>query len=465
MPGTRAINKAVSRVLFKLNNVPEETGVIKNVDNKIFVSAYSAAAQVLGDVQILNYSATSGQEVKVTDAAASDLENQIIGVCSKALTAAGITWFQIYGKAEAKVDGTADVTAGDFLKITAAIGDSFITEGAAKTNLSTALAIDAQTANSGVVVTVLLLNHVITKKESESSTPTVCGTKYHENGKTFIAAYTADTMVLGDVQVLSETHTAGQELTAVDPAVTHLENVLVGVCVKAITGAGIVWFQTFGLVEANVDGDTVDVAAGDFVTVTVAGADAFLNDGGTATKTDVSVAIAVDGNAGAAAVSTVFLFGNIIPEIFDANSTPGACGIEKTVGAKKYISGYTADAMVFGDVQLLTWTHTAGQEITATDGATNAIVAQTVGVCVQATAGAGITWFQTFGLCEAQVDGDSVDVGAGELLQLINAVDMFRTDGAESVSTSAIAVDANAGAAAVSTVYLLGRFVDVPAAA
>jgi hypothetical protein len=42
---------------------------------------------------------------------------------------------------------------------------------------------------------------------------------------------------------------------------------------------------------------------------------------------------------------------------------------------------------------------------------------------------------------------------------------MFRTDGSESVSTSAKAVDANADGAAVSTVFLLDRRVDVPAAA
>jgi hypothetical protein len=463
MPGTRAINKAVSRVLFNVNNTPEKTGVIKHVDNKTYISAYSAAAQVLGDVQILNYSATSGQEVKVTDAAASDLENQIVGVCAKALAAAGITWFQIYGLAEAKVDGTDDVAAGDFLKITAAIGDSFITEGAAKTNLSTALAIDAQTANSGVVVTVLLLNHTITQKESESSVPTACGIQYHENGKTFISAYTADTIVLGDVQVLSQTHTDGQELTAVDPAVTHLENVLIGVCVKAITGAAITWFQIFGLVEANVDGDTVDVGAGDFLTATVAGTDAFVNDGGTATKTDISVAIAVDANAGAAAVSTVFMMGNLINYRWDVNSVPGSCGIEKTVGAKRFISAYSADAMTLGDVQVLSQTHTAGQELTAVDCAVTHLENVQVGVCAKALVGAGITWFQIYGLVEANVDGDTVDVGVGDFLSIsVAGADAFINDGGTTTKTDisvAKAVDANAGAAAVSTVFMLGNII------
>jgi len=151
--------------------------------------------------------------------------------------------------------------------------------------------------------------------------------------------------------------------------------------------------------------------------------------------------------------------------LVDLTSTPMSCGIEKFLNGKRYISGYSADAIALGDVQHLSRTATSGQEVTAVDGATNAIAEQQIGVCVKALTAAGITWFQVAGLCEAFVDGDSVDVAAGDFLQLINGDDDFVQDAVESVSSSAIAVDANAAAAALKTVLLLGRLVDIPAAA
>jgi hypothetical protein len=66
-------------------------------------------------------------------------------------------WFQVQGECEALVNGTsADVVAGEFLEVITT-GTALIKEGTVKDVGSVAVAVDAQAANSAVLVTVNLL--------------------------------------------------------------------------------------------------------------------------------------------------------------------------------------------------------------------------------------------------------------------------------------------------------------------
>jgi len=82
----------------------------------------------------------------------------------------------------------------------------------------------------------------------------------------------------------------------------------VAVAPVAIAAAAVGWVAIEGVVYANVDGDSTDVAVGDYLKVTVAtNADAFLSDG--TTKTLDSAAVALEANTGVEAVKLVNLLG------------------------------------------------------------------------------------------------------------------------------------------------------------
>jgi hypothetical protein len=118
-----------------------------------FVTAYSGATLTVGQVVAL-IAGVNG----VTTAAVATLAapGHVIGVvCSAADSAGHWVKVQTKGFAEANVEGTTDVTAGDYLGVLN--GESaFKKVGTAKTVNTSAVAIDAQTANSVVVVSVYL---------------------------------------------------------------------------------------------------------------------------------------------------------------------------------------------------------------------------------------------------------------------------------------------------------------------
>lgn len=125
-------------------------------------------------------------------------------------------------------------------------------------------------------------------------------------GKQFIWALNliSNPTVAGQVVTLFYNETNGycfgDIATTTFPVRTGVTPAIVGASV-----AGLV--QVSGPCEALVDGDTVDVAVGDFLEV-LNTATAFVKDG--AARTTVSAAVAVDANTGVAALKTVML----IPE-------------------------------------------------------------------------------------------------------------------------------------------------------
>lgn len=130
------------------------------VDGKSYMSAYEATT-TLGDVVQLNFINTAGQEVTAAAPVTTSFPT-MTAVAIATRGTAGIGWYQIGGIVEAGVEGTTDVAAGDFLEVLNT-ESAFKKDGASRTTNSGAMAIDAQAANSVVVVTVMLINqqHVV----------------------------------------------------------------------------------------------------------------------------------------------------------------------------------------------------------------------------------------------------------------------------------------------------------------
>jgi len=148
--------------------------------------------------------------------------------------------------------------------------------------------------------------------------------------------------------------------------------------------------------------------------------------------------------------------------LFNLSDTPAACGIRKSVDGKEYISAYAAAAVTLGDVKMLTFAVTSGREVTAAATATNPVGKVQLAVAAKTTTAAGITWFQTFGIALAKVNGS---VTAGDYLEVISTAGKFTSESTtESVNSGAIAIDANTSGDAVKTVFLLGRFVTIAGA-
>jgi hypothetical protein len=86
-------------------------------------------------------------------------------------------------------------------------------------------------------------------------------------------------------------------------------DVQVVVALEVIPDGDWGWFAVQGYCDALVDGDSADVAAGDFLKI-VAGtnADAFIKDG--ASRTADSFAIACEANTSTEALKKVYLFGD-----------------------------------------------------------------------------------------------------------------------------------------------------------
>lgn len=138
-----------------LAETPTIAGLTIEENGKKYVSAYSTGARAVGDVVMLTYSNTAGQEVTAADAATSTFPVRT-AVAATVNAGTELSWFQVEGIAEASVDGTDDVAAGDFLEVLNT-ADDFIKDGTSRTTVSGAIAVDAQTTDAPVVVTVVLI--------------------------------------------------------------------------------------------------------------------------------------------------------------------------------------------------------------------------------------------------------------------------------------------------------------------
>ncbi len=142
-----------------LTETPEKVGMtLEDADGKQYVSLYNGTggALVLGDIFIVEADETAGQELQAV-AVVTTTFDIMTAVASGTVADGAIAWFQTGGFAEASVEGTTDVAAGDFLKVSNG-EDDFKKDATSRSTVSAAIAIDAQAANEAVVVTVYLIN-------------------------------------------------------------------------------------------------------------------------------------------------------------------------------------------------------------------------------------------------------------------------------------------------------------------
>ena len=118
-----------------------------------YITAKAHANLAVGDVVAITAGVAGPLTAAVSTLAAPGQE---IAVVCDVIASGAFGRMQTRGFAEAAVEGTTDVAAGDFLKVTNTLNE-FVKDGAAKTVNSSAVAIDAQAANNNVVVSVYLL--------------------------------------------------------------------------------------------------------------------------------------------------------------------------------------------------------------------------------------------------------------------------------------------------------------------
>lgn len=138
-----------------LDAPPPAAGIEVEEDGKRYVSAYNetGSASAKGEVATIAYSNDYGTEV-IAAATTTFPVRTAVGV--KAYAQHELGWWQIAGEAEALVEGTTDVAAGDFLEVLNT-ETAFKKDGASRTTVSGAVAIDAQATNSAVLSTVRLI--------------------------------------------------------------------------------------------------------------------------------------------------------------------------------------------------------------------------------------------------------------------------------------------------------------------
>jgi hypothetical protein len=155
--GTTSADWEVVIASQSLANTPSAGGMELQVGAKQYFSAYHAGATV-GKVYVFDYTQTTGQEVTaITPATETTARRSGIATA----TTAGLTWYQVGGLAEAFVEGTTDVAAGDYLEVLNTELD-WKKDASAIDVTSGAVAIDAQAADSAVLSTVFLINKIHT---------------------------------------------------------------------------------------------------------------------------------------------------------------------------------------------------------------------------------------------------------------------------------------------------------------
>ena len=143
------------------NPVPPAPGLevqFVDTDGKVkqYISAYNlvGAAVVLGQPATIDYIEVYGVgAIANADTGAIFVRTAVF---VRAQAAGDLCWLQKGGEADALVDGTADVVVGDALEVIAA-GTSFIKAASARDIASAAIALQAQAADSAVLVKVQLI--------------------------------------------------------------------------------------------------------------------------------------------------------------------------------------------------------------------------------------------------------------------------------------------------------------------
>jgi len=161
--GAAALNTVMminesAKVTSPLDIAPTVAGAELQVAGKQYFAAHIGSAPTVGKVHVFDYTETTAQEVTaITPATETTARRSGIAV----VTGTGLQWFQVGGLAEAFVEGTTDVAAGDFLEVLNTEQD-WKKDATAIDVTSGAVAIDAQAADSAVLSTVFLINKIHT---------------------------------------------------------------------------------------------------------------------------------------------------------------------------------------------------------------------------------------------------------------------------------------------------------------
>jgi len=158
----------------------------------------------------------------------------------------------------------------------------------------------------GAIYTAAELNAAVHSAALLAAAPAAAGIKIQIGNKRYVSAYneTGTATVIGEVVIIDY---ANDYAVKAIVAATKTFPVTTAISLAIAAAHALDWYQYAGEAEALVDGDTVDVAVGDFLEICNT-ALAFVKDG--SARTTLSAAVAVDANATTSALKTVIL----IPE-------------------------------------------------------------------------------------------------------------------------------------------------------
>lgn len=136
-----------------------QVGIMFNTEgNGMGISLFNdqATAIALGDIVLVGYDPdgtaglTQGMQAL---APATNTFNVYTAVAMEAVAVDAVGFFQLSGVCDAFIEGTTDVAAGDFLEVLNGENE-YKKDGAARTTVSSAIALAAQAANSNVLTSV-----------------------------------------------------------------------------------------------------------------------------------------------------------------------------------------------------------------------------------------------------------------------------------------------------------------------
>lgn len=129
---------------------PNKLGVPYDHDGKVFVDAIAHAALAVGKPVAVH----PDKDVMAKTAAPATLAVlHYVGAPQKAVAAGEVAQILVGGKGGLLVDGTTDVAAGDYLEVLNT-GTAAVKDGTTRSVNCIAMALEAQTANSAVLIDV-----------------------------------------------------------------------------------------------------------------------------------------------------------------------------------------------------------------------------------------------------------------------------------------------------------------------
>jgi hypothetical protein len=131
----------------------DQNGAIRTRGNKRYRKVYCASGYNQYQTYVVDYDGSPTGCPNITAAAALAVGREVVVFDQASTTAAGWYWGQLEGKTVAYVDGTADVAAKAFLKVTSTTTFGFYLDHATDQSTASAATIDATCATDGTANT------------------------------------------------------------------------------------------------------------------------------------------------------------------------------------------------------------------------------------------------------------------------------------------------------------------------